>query len=138
MTPMPNPFETPGAFSWNELMTPDPEASKRFYGELFGWRMHDAGADMGHYNVVMLEGDRGIGGIMSMPPGTEGMPPAWGVYITVDDPDATVARAQALGAQVLMPPTDIPRVGRFAWIRDPQGAAFAVMAYRMEEGQGQG
>jgi predicted enzyme related to lactoylglutathione lyase len=68
--------------------------------------------------------------MMAMPPGASGgQPPAWGVYITVADTDATVAQAVRLGASVLMPAQDIPSVGRFAWLKDPQGAAFAVIAY---------
>lgn len=129
---MHDPFKTPGAFSWSELMTSDPEAAGRFYRELFGWEIQDAGPELGHYNVLMLSGGQGIGGIMQTPPEAGGSLPAWGVYITVADADAVVAQALDLGAQVVMPPQDIPKVGRFAWLRDPQGAAFAVIAYRME------
>jgi predicted enzyme related to lactoylglutathione lyase len=91
---------------------------------------------MGHYNVVMLPGGQGIGGIMQTPSQAGAHPPAWGVYITVADTDATVARATDLGAKVVVPPEDIPNVGRFAWLRDPQGAVFAVIAYRMPECEG--
>jgi uncharacterized protein len=131
-----NPFQTPGAFSWNELMTSDPLGAGRFYSELFGWQIQDAGPEMGHYNVLMLPGGQGIGGIMQTPPQAGAHPPAWGVYITVADTDATVARATELGAEVVVPPEDIPNVGRFAWLRDPQGAVFAVIAYCMPECEG--
>jgi predicted enzyme related to lactoylglutathione lyase len=130
---MNNPFTTPGAFSWSELITRDPEMAQGFYAELFGWQVQDMGADMGNYRVVSLGTDQGIGGIMSIPPGVDA-PPAWGVYVTVADTDASVAKALALGATLLMAPMDIPGVGRFAWLKDPQGAAFAVIAYRMEAG----
>lgn len=130
---MHDPFKTPGAFSWNELMTSDPQGAGSFYCALFGWEIQDAGPDLGHYNVVMLPGGRGIGGIMQTPPEAGDHLPAWGVYITVADTDASVAKAIELGAQVVVPPQDIPKVGRFAWLRDPQGAVFAIIAYRMEE-----
>ena len=57
------------------------------------------------------------------------MPPNWGVYFQVEDADATTAKATGLGAKTIMPPTDVPNVGRFAVMLDPQGAAFAFIAY---------
>ena len=57
------------------------------------------------------------------------MPPAWGGYVTVNDVDAVVAKVAGLGGQVLMPPTDIPTVGRFATIQDPQGATLSLITY---------
>ena len=136
MTNLIDPFKTPGAFSWNELMTSDPQGAGRFYSELFGWEIQDAGPELGHYNVVKLLGGQGIGGIMQSPPEAGDHRPSWGVYITVADTDATVARAAALGAEVVVPPQDIPKVGRFAWIKDPQGAVFAIIAYSMAECEG--
>ena len=136
MTEPANPFKTPGAFSWSELMTGDPEGAGAFYSELFGWAIRDAGPEMGHYNVIMLPGEQGIGGIMQTPLQTGDHSAAWGVYVTVEDTDATVAKATELGAEVLMPAQDIPKVGRFAWLRDPQGATFAVIAYSMAECEG--
>jgi len=55
------------------------------------------------------------------------VPTMWTPYVCVDDADATVARAKELGAMVVVPPSDIPDVGRFAVIGDPQGAAIAVL-----------
>ena len=127
---MHDPFKTPGAFSWNELLTPDPAAAKAFYQGLFGWQLEDM--DMGPggaYTVVKTTDGEAIGGVMATPPNAAGMPPTWGAYVTVADADATVAKAQALGASVVVPATDIPKVGRFAVFRDPQGAALAVIAY---------
>jgi hypothetical protein len=57
------------------------------------------------------------------------MPPHWGSYVTVDDVDALAAKAAALGAEICMPPTDIPNVGRFCVFRDPQGASLAAISY---------
>jgi hypothetical protein len=131
---MHDPFKTPGAFSWNELMTSDPARARAFYQGLFGWQLEDM--DMGPegtYTVIKTADGEAIGGVMGMPPGAAGMPPAWGAYVTVEDADATVAKAEALGARVAVPPRDIPKVGRFAVIQDPQGATLAVIAYAFSE-----
>ena len=114
------------SLTWNELMTPDVDAAKSFYGALFGWKAETMtmGGDGPPYTVWML-GDGGIGG--AMPPPMDGMPAFWGVYFAVADCDATVAKAQELGAQVLNGPMEVPEVGRMAALMDPQGAAFSVI-----------
>lgn len=125
---MKDPFTSHGALSWCELMTTDPAGAAKFYGELFGWTGEDAGMGM-PYTVLKL-GDQGFGGIMEIPPDAPpGMPPHWGVYVTVDDVDATVRKAQQLGGRVLVPPQDIPEVGRFSVLQDPQGAVISVIRY---------
>jgi len=57
------------------------------------------------------------------------LPPHWGSYITVDDADASAKRVKALGGKIIVPPTDIPGVGRLAVIQDPQGAVVSLIAY---------
>jgi predicted enzyme related to lactoylglutathione lyase len=116
----------PCSLTWNELMTPDIDAAKSFYGALLGWKPEtmNMGGDGPPYTVWML-GDGGIGG--AMPPPMDGMPAFWGVYFAVADCDATVTKAQELGAQVLNGPMDVPEVGRMAALMDPQGAAFSVI-----------
>ena len=121
-------YKTHGAFSWSELTTTDPKAAGAFYGALFGWTTKDMGAEMGGYQVVSV-GDTQVAGIMSMPPDAPPMPPAWGCYVTVSDVDATVARCSQLGGKTLVPPMDVPTVGRMAVIQDPQGATLSVMQY---------
>jgi len=120
-------YKTHGAFSWSELMTTDPEAAARFYGELFGWVAKDMGDAMGGYRVVNV-GDTGVGGIMGCPEG-QPMPPQWGCYVTVDNVDATLAKCTALGGKTIVPPMEVPTVGRMAVIQDPQGATLSVMQY---------
>lgn len=120
--------QTHGAFSWNELTTSDPAAAAAFYGQLFGWQVRDPMPDMGDYRVATL-GDDMVAGIMPPPPGSPPMPPHWGSYVTVDDADAAARLAVALGGQVLVPPMDVPTVGRMAVLQDPQGAVFSVMKY---------
>lgn len=123
-----DPFQTPGAFSWCELMSTDPGAAGQFYSKLFGWQTETM--DMGMPYTVVKVGDAAIGGIMGMPPGAPaGMPPTWVPYVTVADVDALVKEVEKLGGKVQMPPTDIPTVGRFAVISDPQGATLNVITY---------
>jgi len=64
-----------------------------------------------------------------MPQDAQGMPPMWGAYVTVDDVDATARTAEQLGAKLLVPPRDIPGVGRFCVIQDPQGAVISAITY---------
>lgn len=127
-----NPFEQHGAFSWCELMTSDPKAAKAFYGEIFGWEMKDgpvAGID---YTVVLAGGEQ-IGGIMGMPEEMKNNPPSWGTYVTVADIALTAKKVSALGGRVLMEPHEIPDVGQFALIQDPQGAILSVISYGQME-----
>jgi hypothetical protein len=66
---------------------------------------------------------------MAIPESATGMPPTWGVYVTVDNVDASAKLAVDLGGKVMIPPTDIPDVGRFAFLQDPQGATFSIISY---------
>jgi uncharacterized protein len=126
-------FKTHGAFSWNELMTSDPDAALRFYGTLFGWTTEPMAMPQGTYHVVKVDGTA-IAGVMAMPKEAGAMPPCWGGYVTVDDVDATARKAVELGGRVVHGPVDIPGVGRFAVLVDPQGAVINVIAYAMKEG----
>ena len=117
-----------GAFSWCELMTTDVDAAKRFYGDLLGWSMADMPVSNTSYTVITVGGCE-IGGIMAIPRHVVGASPSWGAYVTVDDVDATAQKAQALGARTIVPPTDIPDVGRFYMFQDPQGAVLSVITY---------
>jgi uncharacterized protein len=121
-----DPTKTHGAFSWNELMTTDPDAAGRFYGGLFGWQIKNMDMGTGPYHVASV-GDTQVAGMMALPPDAPPMPPAWGAYITVDNVDATIAKCTALGGKTIMPPMDVPGVGRMAVLQDPQGAVFSVM-----------
>lgn len=121
-------YKTAGAFSWTELMTGDPKAATEFYGKLFGWTYDAMDMGQGDYHVVKA-GDTSVGGIMGTPPQAKGTPPAWGCYVTVTDTDALVEKCKSLGGKLLAGPMDIPKVGRFAVLQDPQGAVFNVIAY---------
>ncbi len=117
-----------GSISWSELITSDIPAAKKFYGELFGWTFEDMPMEEMTYSVFKANDDE-AGGIMPFPPDAPPMPPAWGLYITVDDVDDVVEKASGMGAKVAMPPNDIPDVGRFCVLQDPQGAYISIISY---------
>jgi predicted enzyme related to lactoylglutathione lyase len=117
-----------GAISWSELMTTDLKAAQSFYAQLFGWEFERAPYEEMEYIVVKANG-REIAGLMTIPPEAEGTPPCWGDYVTVDDVDATARKVEELGGKICVPPRDIPEVGRFCVIQDPQGAFISVITY---------
>jgi len=121
-------FENHGAFSWTELMTSDVPAARKFYGQLLGWTFKDMDSSPMPYTVISA-GEQDIGGIMSVPAQAKGMPPAWGTYVTVKNVDEVAGKVAALGGKVLSQPHDIPGVGRFAVIQDPQGATISLITY---------
>lgn len=123
-----------GKFVWYELMTTDTEAAKAFYSDVVGWSTapfeHAAGMD---YSMWM-KGEAPVGGLMELPEEVResGAPSHWMGYVAVPDVDATAARAQELGGTVHHGPADIPEVGRFAVIADPQGAVLAAFRGNQE------
>ncbi len=118
-----------GQFSWNELMTTDMEGAKAFYGALFGWEFVEHEAAAMPYSIAKL-GETMVGGMMPKPDTVPAfVPPFWGAYITVEDVDMSAAKAVELGGKVLFPAMDIPGVGRFCVIQDPQGAVVSIIAY---------
>jgi predicted enzyme related to lactoylglutathione lyase len=119
----------PGAFSWNELTTPDVPKAAAFYAELFGWTAMTHEGDM-PYTEFQLDGNS-IAGAMNPP--MPGVPTFWGIYFSVDDTDAAVEKAKTLGGSVFAGPMDI-EPGRFAVVADPQGAMFNVI--KMAEAAG--
>jgi uncharacterized protein len=114
----------PGAFSWADVITPDPEGTKRFYGEWLGWRFEEM-PESGGYHVI-FNGERSNGGLLPRRPEMGDMPPAWMPYFGgVDGLDGALARVGELGGHTLAPPQEVP-AGAFAVVADPQGAAFAL------------
>jgi uncharacterized protein len=110
----------PGTPSWVDLSTPDVDASARFYGALFGWEAEAAGPpeETGGYAMFNLDGRRvaGVGPIMQ-----EGQPPVWSTYVSTDDADAAVARAQQAGGAVMVEPMDVMDAGRMAFVSHQAG-----------------
>lgn len=117
-----------GQFNWCELMTTDVDEAKKFYIELFGWKTEDMSMPGMNYTVLKVSGEE-VGGMMRLPEDAKGMPPTWCTYVTVDDVDKTAKTAEKLGGKLRLPPTDIPTVGRFCVIEDPQGAVINAITY---------
>jgi uncharacterized protein len=113
-----------GRFIWYETHTTDIDGAIAFYTKVAGWGTQ-RWEGMGEPYHMWANGDRTIGGIMKLPPNGEA-PPNWMGYIGTPDVDATTARAEALGAKIWIKPMDIPTVGRFSVIQDPQGVLFAA------------
>jgi predicted enzyme related to lactoylglutathione lyase len=115
----------PGSACWGELATTDIKTAGAFYSGLFGWSLKESSGDM-PYTEFSNQG-KAIGGMMPLSSQqNQGAPPYWSVYFAVEDCDASAERAKGLGATLCVPPTDIPNVGRFAVIQDPQGAVFSI------------
>ncbi|MEM6649426.1 MAG: VOC family protein [Pseudomonadota bacterium] len=117
-----------GDFIWYELIVKDVSAVQPFYGELLGWTFKDSGHPEMEYHVFSADGPE-VGGLMALTEDMEknGAQPLWAGYVHVDDVDATADMAKKAGGQILMPPQDIPNVGRIAFITDPQGAPLYIM-----------
>jgi len=116
-----------GDFVWYELMTSDPAGATAFYTGLLGWHASDAGMP-GMAYTLLHAGERSVAGLMQLPPDARaaGAPVAWLGYVAVDDVDAAAARVVAAGGRMHHGPEDIPQVGRFASVADPQGASFVL------------
>jgi uncharacterized protein len=112
----------PGAFGWNELYSPQIDASRKFYSSMFDWKLKVSP----EYTEAHL-GEQAIAGMMQLTPEMSGMPPAWIPYFVVTDADASASKVKSAGGQVYVGPQDIPNVGRFAIVADPQGATFAII-----------
>jgi len=114
-----------GRFVWHELISGDHEGAKGFYGELFGWSFETM--DMGPAGAYLLAkvGDVPIGGFAHPP---ADVPPHWVGYVSVDDVDAMAKAIVGAGGEALMDAFDVPGVGRMQPMKDPQGAAFFLMA----------
>ncbi len=119
-----------GRFTWYELMTTDTAAAKKFYSSVVGWGTQDMPMP-GMTYTLLTAGETRVAGLMELMQQARemGAPPAWLGYVAVDDVDATTEQAKRLGGSVHMPPMDIPDVGRFAVLADPQGAALGLFRW---------
>ena len=113
-----------GGFVWYDLMSKDAAASRDFYTRVVGWNAADSGMPGMDYTVLKV-GERPVAGLMDMPPGMDA-PPCWMGYILTPDVDAMAERVKHAGGRVHRAPADIPGVGRFAVVSDPQGAGFML------------
>jgi predicted enzyme related to lactoylglutathione lyase len=110
-----------GRFVWHDHISDDPAKAQDFYTKLFGWDIEVFKPGEMEYPMITVDG-HGHGGFGT----ADGAPPHWVGHVYVDDVDAAAQRAEGAGGTVVVPPTDIPDVGRFSVLRDPQGAVFSV------------
>jgi predicted enzyme related to lactoylglutathione lyase len=116
-----------GKFVWYELMTSDPNAAQSFYHETIGWDTAPFEESPEPYTMWM-NSESPVGGVMALPEEAKqaGAPPHWIAYITTPNVDETTNKVKELGGNLIHGPMEIPNVGRFAIVSDPQGAVFAV------------
>ncbi|MER7410551.1 VOC family protein [Streptomyces cacaoi] len=119
---------------WAELYTTDAERAKEFYSAVLSWSYESMSAGEMTYHVASAPGggteeDSSHGGIMQLPRENlaAGSSSEWHPYFAVTDCDAVHDTATRSGARSLMPPTDVPAVGRLAMLNDPFGATFALI-----------
>jgi predicted enzyme related to lactoylglutathione lyase len=116
---------TTGKFVWYDVMTTDDKAAASFYGKVIGWEARDSGIPGRSYTILSM-GSSMVGGLMPIPAEAAGAQPAWMGYIGVHDVDAHTSRVEQAGGAIHRNPEDIPGVGRFAVVADPQGAVFVL------------
>lgn len=122
----PNPS---GAFIWYELMTTDAEGAKAFYDAVVGWNIGEGAEEYQGYRMINRSDGKFAGGVLPLTDEMtqHGARPTWLGYVNVANVDDAVAAIEKAGGKALMPPFDIPNVGRIAMVADPQGAPFYVM-----------
>jgi predicted enzyme related to lactoylglutathione lyase len=107
-----------GTFVWRENVSSDPQRAQDFYTQLFGWEIEHFTAGEFDYPMIAANGQM-HGGFPTVP---EGTPPHWVSNVQVDSADDTIEKAKAAGGDLVAGPMDIPEVGRYAVLKDPQGA----------------
>ena len=118
---------SPGSMCWNQLASRNIEASKRFYGEVFGWEANTTPYETSTYTSFRV-GGREIAGMVEMDRSwPRGLPSHWMTYFRVDDCDAVAAQATELGGEISVEPYDVPQIGRTAVLGDPHGAVFSIL-----------
>src|SRR6476646_5155513 len=125
-----------GDFIWYELMTADPEGSKAFYDAVVGWNIGEGVAEFNGYRMIGRSYGGMAGGVLPLTDEMQqhGAKPMWLGYIYTPDVDAAAQKIEQAGGKTLMPPFDIPTVGRIALVSDPQGAPFYVIRPLPPEG----
>jgi predicted enzyme related to lactoylglutathione lyase len=123
---------TPGAMTWNDLVTSDPEDAIAFYGSVFGWTFNEI-PDAGGYHVI-FNGERSNGGLMPIDPigPNAHTPPSWWPYFGHEDLERAIGEAEALGGRLFAGPTQMP-AGSIAVLGDAQGAVFALWTGSYED-----
>ena len=114
-----------GSFVWYDMLANDPSAAIAFYTDVAGWK-----AEAWENGYTMFVGSQGpVGDAVALPEEAKkfGQGPHWMANVSVADVEATVAKARKLGGAVRVEPMDIPKIGRYAIIADPQGVGLSVI-----------
>jgi len=119
--------KTPGLLSWNELTSNDGPGSAKFYTQLFDWKREDVDMGTGTYTIFKV-GERSVAGMFALPSEVKEMPSVWIPYVTVENLEASVNKAVTLGAVLCKEITSL-QMGRFAIVRDPQGAILGLWQF---------
>ena len=119
-----------GAMCWNELASPDPEASASFYASVFGFTAQAMEGSDPPYLVINRADGHSNGGIR-LAASTE--PCYWLVYFGTEDLDASLTAVDELGGDKLAGPIDVWESARFAVVQDPQGAVFALYSGHFDD-----
>ena len=125
----------PSKFIWYELLTTDLAGAEAFYKTVIGWNTERWQGAMPY--VIANARETGVAGMMTIPEEAKamGQPPTWLAYLHVDDVDTATESLRKAGGKVHREPADIPEIGRFAVVADPQGAAFMLMTPKGEGGE---
>ncbi len=114
-------------FIWHELVTPDQTTSGAFFSRLLGWTRKETDAGpYGTYTLFQKNGED-IAGMMNPTVDTPIKGSFWHTYIAVDDVDDCAKQALVLGGKLVVPPHDVPDVGRICAVADPTGAIAHLM-----------
>jgi len=119
-------YGEPNALCWNELMTDNVDQAGKFYANLFNWKPETVNMT-GEAYTIFKKGEQGTSGMMGKPAMAKNAPTSWLAYFAVGNVDQIAKKTSELGGKVKHQPTDIPTVGRFAILEDPQGAVFGVL-----------
>jgi predicted enzyme related to lactoylglutathione lyase len=123
-----------GAPCWVDLFTSDPDASRAFYCELFGWKAEEPNPDFGGYWNFFNDGVHVAGGMRN--DGTSGAPDAWSIYLATDNAQATIAAATATGSQVIVPAMPVADLGTMGVVTDPGNATIGMWEPGLHKGFG--
>ena len=132
---MANDVKKIGEIVWVDLTIPDAEKVREFYSAVTGWGA-DAFpvADYNDYVISTPEDKQTVAGICHARGENAALPPHWLIYIKVKNLDESVAAAKSKGGQVVAGPKKFGGA-RYCVLRDPAGAAFAVMEGEAGDGQ---
>jgi predicted enzyme related to lactoylglutathione lyase len=135
VTDSPTGERLPGKIIWRDLLTNDPAASQKFYGELFGWEFESVGTASNlesdsSYTLIRHNGQLIGGMIDTLALNGRRDISQWVVLMSVEDVDASTEAVTANGGTIITPPTDLQSRGRLAVIRDAEGALLGLLETR--------